>query len=133
MGAPSPGDTGQAAEPPLTAYQRFWKRPDVIGTIVLVGAAIQIALLLVPSREPPPEIVQRLKVADDTYLLGFHRKGGGYNTVMRNGLRIFDSRQQGAGLCLRLFATPQGGVEAECYDDKMGTTRRYAVTHPATE
>jgi hypothetical protein len=133
MVAPSSGDAGQAPEPPLTAYQRFWKRPDVIGTIVLVGAAIHIALMLVPGPEPRPEVVQRLKVADDTYLLGFHRKGGGYNTVMRNGLRIFDSRQQGAGLCLRLFATPQGGVEAECYDGDKRTTRRFAVTHPAPE
>ena len=127
MATPSPAGPGQAPEPPMTAYQRFWKRPDVIGIIVLVSVAVNIALLLRPSPEPPPEVVQRLQAGGATYVLGFHRARESYNTVSRNGVRIFDSRKQGAGLCLRLHATPQGAVEAECHERGRPVTRRFPL------
>ena len=127
MGAPSPGDAGQSPGPPLTAYQRFWKRPDVIGIIVLVSVAVNVALLLRPSPEPPPEVVQRLEAGGATYLLGFHRARESYSTVTRDGVRVFDARKQGAGLCLRLHATPQGGIEAECHERDGHATRRFPV------
>lgn len=124
MASPPPGQP----VPPPSAYARFWQRPDVMSVVIVAGVSLNFGLSFLLRAEPPAEVVHRLEVADTTYVLGFHRYDGGYNTVMRDGVLVFDARERRAGLCLRLHAGADGGVEVECHEPGRPVVRRFPVT-----
>lgn len=72
------------------------------------------------------ELLQTLQAGNHTYTLRYVRSGARWNTVTKNGQRVFDSREADTLGCIRLRLRNDGVVELEC----QHVNRRDAIFFP---
>lgn len=124
MTSGSPEGSEASTDPGDSPYRRFWRRRDAIYWVFVLGLLLEIVLFSRLRNDDHAEAIQHLQAGQSQYVLYFHRIARSYNSVEKDGRRVFDNRDGHVGLCLRLHASASGRIEAECHHNRRRETVR---------